>query len=390
MGAEAETVSRLSKRYRAIFRSQKQERDNQQKVVDRYARRQQTLVARRTRCSPEAIARRGAEGDGTRSSSTGCSSSSRASRNDLTLQLNEVSARVSDVHLSYSRERSNLEEMLEPSYQRVRVDLENAELKYEDDRLFIQNGRRETSELNKRFIDLDAQLQKVLSSSSNSQPVIAEFNTKIKRLEEERNAAERSALNTEKEIFSLQQAAGCTQEKVDQHLSQLRFYGYDDVLEVFEGSDQLLSQVEFEFEALGKFVNKSAEPEYAAIYDNYRHLSERINELERERTSIVRFIENIDSEKKKVFMSAFETINMEFPTTFKRLTDGDGQARAREQGRRLHRRHLPHGQLPRQGRLGVLLDVRRREVGHGRCAHPGHPEGEPTSVLPLRRDRCSR
>ncbi len=59
-------------------------------------------------------------------------------------------------------------------------------------------------------------------------------------------------------------------------------------------------------------MNKSAEREYAAVYDNYRHLSERINELERERTSIVRFIENIDSEKKKVFLTAFETINVEF------------------------------------------------------------------------------
>ena len=55
-----------------------------------------------------------------------------ASRNDLTLQLNEVSARLSEVHLSYSRKVEPRREMLEPSYQRVRVDLENAELKYED------------------------------------------------------------------------------------------------------------------------------------------------------------------------------------------------------------------------------------------------------------------
>ncbi len=324
-GAEAETISRLSKRYRALFRSQRQERDNQQKVVDRYLRRQQTLQSKRESITQEIktfevtlkqwdeleLDRMLAELEG--------------SRNDLSLQLNELVSRVSDVHLSYTRERSNLEEMLEPSYQRVRVDLENAELKYEDDRLFMQNGRRELSELGKRFADLDAQLQKVLSSSANSQPVIAEFNTKIKRLEEERSAAERSALNTEKEIFSLQQAAGSIQEKVEQFLGQLRVYGYDDVLEVFEGSEQMLSQVEFEFEGLGRFVNKSAEREYAAIYDNYRHLSERINELERERTSIVRFIENIDAEKKKVFTSAYETINAEFSATFKRLTNGEGR-----------------------------------------------------------------
>jgi chromosome segregation protein len=325
MGAEAETISRLTKRYRAVFRSQRQDRDNQQKVVDRYLRRQQTLVARKESITQDIGALSASLKEWEALELDRLLVELEGARNDLTLQLNELSARVSDVHLSYTRERSNLEEMLEPSFQRVRVDLENAELKYEDDRIFIQNGRRELTDLNKRFQELDVQLQKVLSSSTNSQPVIAEFNTKIKRLEEERGAAERSALNTEKEIFSLQQAANSIQEKVEQYLTQLRFYGYEDVLSVFEGSDQLLSQVEFEFEALGKFVNKSAEREYAAIYDNYRHLSERINELERERTSIVRFIENIDSEKKKVFMTAFETINGEFAATFKRLTNGEGR-----------------------------------------------------------------
>ncbi len=54
MGAEAETISRLTKRYRAVFRSQKQDRDNQQKIVDRYTRRQQTLVTRRDSLSAEA------------------------------------------------------------------------------------------------------------------------------------------------------------------------------------------------------------------------------------------------------------------------------------------------------------------------------------------------
>ncbi|MGA2665284.1 MAG: chromosome segregation SMC family protein, partial [Nitrososphaerales archaeon] len=325
MGAEAETVARLSKRYRAMFRSQRQERDNQQKAVERYLKRQQALLAKKESLLAE---QRGLDASIREWDSLELDSmlaELEGARNDLSLQLNEVSARASEVHLSYSRERSNLEEMLEPSFQRVRVDLENAQLKYEDDRLFIQNGRRDLGDLSKRFSELDEQLQKVLASSTNSQPVIAEFNTKMKRLEEERTAAERSALNTEKEIFSLQQSAGATREKVDQYLSQLRFYGYEDVLDVFDESERMLSQVEFEFEALGKFVNKSAEREYAAVYDNYRHLSERINELEQERTSIVRFIESIDSEKKKVFSSAFESINGEFQTTFRRLTNGEGR-----------------------------------------------------------------
>ena len=36
-----------------------------------------------------------------------------------------------------------------------------------------------------------------------------------------------------------------------------------------------------------------------------------------------RFIESVDSEKRKVFATAFETINKEFAVTFKTLTQGD-------------------------------------------------------------------
>ncbi len=323
--AEAETVSRLSKRYRTMFRLQRQDRDNQQRTVDRLTRRQTSLTAKKLAISQELASLDAGLKEAESLELDKLLVELELARNDFTLQVNQLGSRLSEVHLSLTREKANLEQMLLPNFERVRVDLESSELKYEEDRIFVQNGRREVNELSKRLAELDLQLQKVLESSTNSQPVIEEFNTRIRRLEEERDAANRSALNTEKELFSLQQAESSTLEKVDQLLSQLHMYGYDDVLEIFEGSEQLLSQVEFEYETLGRAVNKAAERDYSAVYDNYRHLSERINELERERTSIVRFIESIDSEKNKVFMTAFETINNEFADTFKRLTGGEGR-----------------------------------------------------------------
>ena len=323
--AETETIARLSKRYRTMFRAQGQDRDSEQRVVDRLTRRQQSLESRRGSIQTESksievdlkeiealeLGRMLAELE--------------SSRRDLTLQVDDVSTRLSAVHLSYTREKANLEQMLLPNFERIRLDLETAEMKHEEDRFFVQNGKKELNDLTKKFSELDLQLHKVLESSANSKPVIDEFNNKIRRLEEERDAANRSALNTEREIFSLQQQESSVQEKVEQMVSELRMYGYDDVLEIFEGSDQILSQVEFEFEALGRSVNKAAERDYATVYDNYRHLSQRINELEQERTSIVRFIESIDSEKNKVFLTAFQTINDEFGATFKRLTGGEGR-----------------------------------------------------------------
>jgi len=321
--AEAETVVRLSKRYRAMHRSINSDYEAQMRAVERLQRREASLTLKRDAIATEMSLLKEALAEQESLGLDGHIAEIERARNDLSLQLSELSSRVSEFHLSYTREKANLEQMVLPNLERVRQDLEASEMQYEADRQFVQASRKELTELNHRFADLDAQLSKVLDSSTNSRPVLEEFDSKIRRLREEAAAAERSAFNTEKEIFALQQAAIAIQDKVAEQLSSLRFYGYDEVLELFEGSDQLLSQVEFEHEGLARTVNKSSERDYGVVYDSYRNLSQRINELEQERNSIVRFIESVDSEKRKVFATAFETINREFALTFKTLTQGD-------------------------------------------------------------------
>lgn len=321
--AEAETVVRLSKRYRAMHRSINQDYEGQLRAVERLERREASLQLKKDAMTTEMTLLKEGLAEQEALGLDGHMAEIEGARNDLNLQLNELSARISEIHLSYTREKANLEQMVAPNLERVRQDLEASEMQYESDRQFVIASRKELTELNHRFADLDAQLLKVLDSSTNSRPVLEEFDNKIRRLREEAAAAERSAFNTEKEIFALQQSAISLQDKVAEQLSSLRFYGYEEVLEVFEGSEQLLSQVEFEHEGLARTVNKSSERDYGVVYDSYRNLSQRINELEQERNSIVRFIESVDAEKRKVFATAFETINHEFAQTFKTLTNGE-------------------------------------------------------------------
>jgi chromosome segregation protein len=321
--AEAETVVRLSKRYRGMHRAINQDFEGQLRAVERFQRREASLQLKKDAMTTEITLLKEGLAEQESLGLDGHMAEIEGSRNDLSLQLNELSARISEVHLSYTREKVSLEQMVAPNLERVRQDLEASEMQYESDRQFVIASRKELTELNHRFADLDSQLLKVLDSSTNSRPVLEEFDNKIRRLREEAAASERSGFNTEKEIFALQQSAISLQDKVAEQLSSLRFYGYEEVIEVFDGSDHLLSQVEFEHEGLARTVNKSSERDYGVVYDSYRNLSQRINELEQERNSIVRFIESVDAEKRKVFASAFETINREFAQTFKTLTSGE-------------------------------------------------------------------
>jgi chromosome segregation protein len=321
--AEAETVSRLSKRYRVMFRSISGEQQRQQKVVERLGERIESLNAKNESLQKGMGSIKGAIDE---IGSLGLDSllvELGAETGALDVELGALNSKVSEVHLSYTREKADLEQDLMPSFEKIRADLESAETRYEEHKGFLQGARKEVIELTRRVGELDLQLQKVLDSAANSKPVIEEFENKVRRLREERDAAERSSLSLEREIISTEQSSISYQEKVEQSLAGLRFWGYVDVLEIFDGSDHLLSQLETEYNELGRSVNKIAEREYFAVYDNYRNLSIRINELEKERNSIVKFIESVEADKQRIFTSAFETINKEFGSIFKTLTTGD-------------------------------------------------------------------
>jgi chromosome segregation protein len=59
------------------------------------------------------------------------------------------------------------------------------------------------------------------------------------------------------------------------------------------------------------------------MYTNYKSLSVRNNELEKERSAIIGFIESVEAEKRTVFMTAFVKIDEEFRLIFGKLTGGE-------------------------------------------------------------------
>ena len=142
-------------------------------------------------------------------------------------------------------------------------------------------------------------------------------------MKEERDAVGRSISNAEKELFSLRATIASAEEKIEEALGSLRILGYNGLLEAFDASESLLSELEKEYETVVSSVNRGAEKQYGEMYQNYKSLSVRHNELEKERNSIVGFIKSVEAEKKTVFMAAFAKIREEFGFIFKRLTDGE-------------------------------------------------------------------
>ncbi len=82
-----------------------------------------------------------------------------------------------------------------------------------------------------------------------------------------------------------------------------------------------MRMMQFELERIGA-VNQLALSHYAEQISRYKELSLRMNELEREKQTIVQFMDEIERKKRKVFTEAFEKINSNMAKYFSRLTAG--------------------------------------------------------------------
>jgi len=82
-----------------------------------------------------------------------------------------------------------------------------------------------------------------------------------------------------------------------------------------------LSTLRSELQEIGA-VNELAVSHYEEQKDNYKQLSIRINQLEEEKRSILRFMEELEQKKRQTFMSVFERLNQNFNEVFSKITDG--------------------------------------------------------------------
>ncbi len=115
--------------------------------------------------------------------------------------------------------------------------------------------------------------------------------------------------------------------EIDHLREELKRLGHHHPIEVKEADlkdfERRLSKARSELEKLG-FINQLAIKEYDIQKENYKQLSIRRNQLEKEKRSILRFIEEIEKEKRKAFMNSYRQINFHFKSFFSKLTGGTG------------------------------------------------------------------
>ena len=173
------------------------------------------------------------------------------------------------------------------------------------------------------------QEQQIIDSSGTSFTVLQEYEKKIRTLTEDERKKSREYHGLEKDIAVLKKEVIDLNSEETRLLSNLDQIGYhydeNSLAEVYD-VEETIQQLNSEYETLRPRINLRAHDSYIQVIDGYRGVSTRKNHLEEERNSIVLFVEEIDKEKKDVFMEAFKKVDTNLRKTFSEVTGNGGQA----------------------------------------------------------------
>lgn len=189
----------------------------------------------------------------------------------------------------------------------------------------VEEATKQREVLEQKLVGLENTKERlsrtVLNAKQESKKYTVQLDDLDKKLRQLDSVYERSDRLYNELQFDLQS----NKMKMEQHNQRLTELGYDkpspispDQLESAEASLKLLK---LELSRLGA-VNQLSLDHYSEQASRYKELSLRMNELEKEKQSILEFMDEIEMKKRAVFMEAFEKINKSFKKYFNKITGG--------------------------------------------------------------------
>jgi chromosome segregation protein len=187
--------------------------------------------------------------------------------------------------------------------------------------LYVENLKSELLSTEARLqVERDLEDQ-VIASAGTSVSELRSFEQKIRTLQDIEKKLSKEHGSIEKEIALIKKDIANLESQEFDLLNDLRLLGYEDLLDSFD-VDGIVDMLTIELEALKTRINQRADQVYVEVIEGYKGMSDKRNLLEGERHSIVRFVEEISTEKKKVFTDALKSVDNNLRQTFTEVTGG--------------------------------------------------------------------
>ena len=163
--------------------------------------------------------------------------------------------------------------------------------------------------------------QELISTSGSSIGQLKEFDDKLKTLSDSDKDYTAKINNFERKSDSLNRDLHDLIENEVKLQQILSVFGFDKDMETFD-VESIVQGLTSELASLNA-LNAKAPQIYLEVSYGYRSMSTRKNSLEEERNSIVKFIEDIEKDKRQTFLDAFDKVDKEIRLIFNKMTSGN-------------------------------------------------------------------
>ncbi len=247
---------------------------------------------------------------------------------EITITKNQILKTIESLDLEKQQimvQNISLKNEYDSNYENVKTLLDEiTDLKEE-------KNRRETQivEFNQKLNQDEVELknlrdreQELINLSGDSYSILQDFDQKLKTIYENERVVSKESNSLEKDIALMQKELSTMQNLENKLLNDLIWYGHKDLLDENYEVTEIIKALEEEQTQLKSRINLRANETYIQVIDGYRGMSQRRNELENERNSIVLFINEIVKEKESLFLDAFKKVNEDIEGMFSKIIGG--------------------------------------------------------------------
>ena len=171
------------------------------------------------------------------------------------------------------------------------------------------------------LVKLREKEQDLIATSGSSIEQLKEYDDKLKILSENDRNLTKQINTLERQSDSLNRDLHDLMENEVKLQQLLTAYGFDKDMGTFD-VESIVQGLTAELSSLNA-LNAKAPETYLEVSYGYRSMSTRKNSLEEERNSIVKFIEDIEKDKRQTFLDAFDKVDKEIRLIFNKMTGGN-------------------------------------------------------------------
>lgn len=181
--------------------------------------------------------------------------------------------------------------------------------------------REKQNMVDSEIVNLRQKEQDIIGSTGKSYGIISEYEQKMRTFRDKERRLSKEYSGLDRDIAIAKRDTEQLSIKYQELTAELRSLNYEEIPQDLN-VDIILMNLNEEHNSIRDRVNLRARDAYSGIVEGYRMMSERRNELEVERNSIIEFIEEIAKEKGQVFDDAFSKVDQNIRQTFAEVTSG--------------------------------------------------------------------